>query len=65
MILHPNPWEGHNGASHRRNVDTPSLIGSCRYTTVNLFGNKELRHAGIPGYTGFGGAQNAPARFTK
>ena len=30
MILHSNPWQDHNGASHRKNVDTPSLAGSCR-----------------------------------
>ena len=27
MILHPNPGQGHYGAAHRKNVDTPSLKG--------------------------------------
>ena len=27
MILHTNPWQDHNGASHRKNIDTPSLTG--------------------------------------
>lgn len=30
MILHANPWQDHNGASHRKNIDTPSLGGSCK-----------------------------------
>jgi len=29
MILHANPWQDHNGASHRKNIDTPPLTGSC------------------------------------
>jgi hypothetical protein len=36
MILQSNPWQDHNGASHRRNLDTPSLAGSCRCTVVHL-----------------------------
>jgi hypothetical protein len=28
MILHPNRCQGHNGAAHRKNVDTPSLVGN-------------------------------------
>jgi hypothetical protein len=27
MILHTNLWLGHNGASHRKNLDTPPLTG--------------------------------------
>jgi hypothetical protein len=27
MILHTNQWLGHNGASHRKNLDTSSLVG--------------------------------------
>ena len=42
MIPRLNQWQGHNGASHRKNLDTPSLTGSCRYTNVNLFATKEL-----------------------
>jgi hypothetical protein len=29
MILQSNTWQDHNGASHRKNLDTPSLAGSC------------------------------------
>jgi hypothetical protein len=29
MNLHTDPWKDHNGASHRKNLDTPSLAGSC------------------------------------
>jgi hypothetical protein len=29
MILHSNPWQDHNGASHRKNLDTPPLKGWC------------------------------------
>jgi hypothetical protein len=36
MILHANPWQDHNGASHRKNLDTPPLTGSCGCTTVLL-----------------------------
>ena len=28
MILHRNPWQDHNGASHRKNFDTPPLVGN-------------------------------------
>ena len=34
MILHSNPWQDHNGASHRKNVDTPPLVGCCQGTFV-------------------------------
>jgi hypothetical protein len=27
MILQSNTWQDHNGASHRKNLDTPSLTG--------------------------------------
>ena len=27
MILHLNPWQSHYGAAHRKNIDTPSLVG--------------------------------------
>jgi hypothetical protein len=37
MTPHSNPWQDHNGASHRKNLDTPPLKGSCRCTTVLLF----------------------------
>jgi hypothetical protein len=43
MILRRNPWQDHSGASHRKNFDTPPLIGSCRYTNVNLHKYKEIR----------------------
>ena len=36
-------WQRHNGASHRKNLDTPSLAGLCRYTNVNLHKQKEIR----------------------
>jgi hypothetical protein len=29
MILHSIPPRNHNGASHRKNIDTPSLTGCC------------------------------------
>jgi hypothetical protein len=29
MILLTNPWRDHNGASHRKNIDTPPLLGCC------------------------------------
>jgi hypothetical protein len=29
MIVHPISWWCKNGASHRKNFDTPSLQGSC------------------------------------
>ena len=52
MILHQNPWQDHNGATHRRNFDTPPLRGSCRYTKVNLHITDELPktpvYPGIP-----------------
>jgi hypothetical protein len=43
MTLHQNLCQDHNGASHRRNFDTPPLTGSCRYTNVNLHKQKEIR----------------------
>ena len=36
MIPHSISCRSKNGASHRKNFDTPPLIGSCRYTTVNV-----------------------------
>ena len=36
VILHSISWWCKNGASHRKNFDTPPLRGSCRYTTVNV-----------------------------
>jgi hypothetical protein len=30
MILHFIPGQRHYGAAHRKNVDTPSLGGSCK-----------------------------------
>ena len=29
MILHFIPGQSHNGAAHRKNIDTPPLRGSC------------------------------------
>ena len=43
MIPHQNLWQSHNGASHRKNIDTPPLVGSCRYTKVNLNKRNEMR----------------------
>ena len=43
MILHLNPWQYRDGASHRVYLDTPPLTGSCRYTNVNLHKLKDLR----------------------
>ena len=34
MILHRNVWQDHSGASHRKNLDTPSLVGCCQGTFV-------------------------------
>lgn len=28
MIPHLHPRQGHNGASHRKNIDTPPLVGN-------------------------------------
>ncbi len=36
LILHFIPGQRHCGAAHRKNVDTPSLGGSCKCTTVHL-----------------------------
>jgi hypothetical protein len=36
MIVHSISWWYKNGASHRKNFDTPPLKGSCRCTTVHL-----------------------------
>jgi len=45
MILHSISWQRQNGASHRKNVDTPPLIGSCLGsfgTNFVPYDNKEL-----------------------
>ena len=34
MIRHAHPWQDHNGASHRNNLDTPPLTGCCLGTKV-------------------------------
>jgi hypothetical protein len=34
MIPYQITWQGHNGASHRKNVDTPPLTGCCVGTKV-------------------------------
>ena len=34
MIPHQDRWQNHNGASHRKNVDTPPLTGCCVGTQV-------------------------------
>lgn len=34
MSLNQNPWLDHNGASHRKNLDTPPLTGCCLGTEV-------------------------------
>jgi hypothetical protein len=36
MILHSNQWQDHNGASHRKNLDTPSLTGRRMATFVAI-----------------------------
>ena len=36
MIVHSISWCCQNGASHRKNFDTPPLKGSCKCTTVHL-----------------------------
>ena len=36
VILHSISWWSKNGASHRKNFDTPPLRGSCKCTTVHL-----------------------------
>src|SRR4029077_2874135 len=36
VIPHSISCRSKNGASHRKNFDTPPLIRSCRYTTVNV-----------------------------
>jgi hypothetical protein len=36
MIVNSISWWCKNGASHRKNFDTPPLKGSCRCTTVHL-----------------------------
>ena len=36
MILHQNPWQGHDGAPHRNNFDTPPLKGCCIGTWVPI-----------------------------
>ena len=47
MILHSISWWCKNGASHRKNFDTPPLRGSCRYTTVHL----HVQNISKSGYT--------------
>ena len=45
MILHSISWWSKNGASHRKNCDTPPLIGSCLGsfgTDWVSYDNKEL-----------------------
>jgi hypothetical protein len=42
VILHSISRRRKNGASHRRNFDTPPLKGSCRCTTVHLQRFQEL-----------------------
>jgi hypothetical protein len=34
MILHPDQWRFHRGASHRKKFDTPPLTGCCVGTKV-------------------------------
>ena len=34
MIPHQNLWQSHNGAAHRKNLDTPPLTGYCVGTKV-------------------------------
>jgi hypothetical protein len=34
MIPHLNQWQNHNGAAHRKNLDTPPLTGCCVGTQV-------------------------------
>jgi hypothetical protein len=34
MIHRPDQWQSHNGASHRKKIDTPPLIGCCVGTKV-------------------------------
>jgi hypothetical protein len=34
MIPHQYQWQNHNGASHRKNLDTPPLTGCCVGTKV-------------------------------
>ena len=36
VIPRPILWWCQNGASHRKNFDTPPLLGSCKCTTVHL-----------------------------
>jgi hypothetical protein len=36
MILHSISWQCKDGASHRKNFDTPPLKGWCKCTTVHL-----------------------------
>ena len=48
MIPLQHPWQNHNGAAHRKKIDTPSLGGSCSqalaFTVVNLFAERGLHH---------------------
>ena len=39
MILHSNPWQSHNGASHRKNLDTPPLSRVLPRNFCSLTGN--------------------------
>jgi hypothetical protein len=34
MISRQYQWQNHNGAAHRKNVDTPPLTGCCVGTKV-------------------------------
>jgi hypothetical protein len=34
MIPHQYQWQNHNGAAHRKNLDTPPLTGCCVGTKV-------------------------------
>lgn len=34
MIPVQNQWQNHNGAAHRKNLDTPPLTGCCVGTEV-------------------------------
>jgi hypothetical protein len=34
MIPHLYQWQDHNGAAHRKNIDTPPLTGCCVGTKV-------------------------------
>jgi hypothetical protein len=51
MIPHQNQWQNHNGAAHRKNVDTPPLTGCCVGTKVTYSepaGNTALAELTVP-----------------